>query len=64
MSLIDDKKHPFIAAMDVLIFLFAISELVEAVFHVGLGLFIDESALQLATLVLRGAAVWHAGRHL
>jgi hypothetical protein len=58
------KKHPFIAAMDVLIFLFAISEVVEGVFHVGLGLVVPEAALQLVTLILRAAAVWHAGRHL
>jgi hypothetical protein len=64
MSLVDDKKHPFIAALDVLIFLFAISELVEAVFHVGLGYVIPESALQIVIMVLRGVAVWHAGRHL
>jgi hypothetical protein len=58
------KKHPFIIAMDVLIFAFAISELIEALFHVGLGFFVPEAALQLVTMILRGAAVWHAGRHL
>ena len=58
------KKHPFIAAMDVLIFAFAVSELIEALFHVGLGLVLPEAALQLVTMILRGAAVWHAGRHV
>jgi len=60
----DKKKHPFIAAMDVLIFVFTISELIEALFHVGLGLILPEAALQLVTMILRAAAVWHAGRHL
>jgi len=50
--------------MDVLIFVFTISELVEALFHVGLGLVLPEAALQLVTMILRAAAVWHAGRHL
>jgi hypothetical protein len=58
------KKHPFIALMDVLIFVFTIGEVVEGVFHVGLGLVLPEAELQLVTLLLRAAAVWHAGRHL
>ena len=58
------KKHPVIIAMDVLIFAFAISELIEALFHVGLDLIVPEAALQLVTMILRAAAVWHAGRHL
>ncbi len=33
-------------------------------FHVGLGLVLPEAELQLVTLILRAAAVWHAGRHL
>jgi hypothetical protein len=64
MSLVDDKKHPFIVAMDVLILLFAISELLESVFHVGFGYFIPESALQIVMMALRAAAVWHASHHL
>jgi hypothetical protein len=58
------KKHPFIIGMDVLIFAFTISEVIEGLFHVGLGLVLPEAALQLVMLILRGAAVWHAGRHL
>jgi hypothetical protein len=58
------KKHPFIAFMDVLIFVFTVSEVIEGVFHVGLGLFLPEAELQLVTLILRAAAVWHASRHL
>jgi hypothetical protein len=57
-------KHPFIASMDVLIFAFAILEVIEAVFHVGLHMVLPEAALQLVTLTLRAIAVWHAGRHL
>jgi hypothetical protein len=58
------KKHPFIALMNVLIFVFTISEVIEGVFHVGLGYFLPEAELQLVSLILRAAAVWHAGRHL
>jgi len=58
------KKHPFIAVMDVLIFAFVLSELSEEMFHVGLRLILPEASLQLVMLVLRTAAVWHAGRHL
>ena len=62
--MVDDRKHPFIAAMDVLIFLFTISEVIEGIFHVGLGMLLPEAELQLVSLLLRAAAVWHAGRHL
>jgi hypothetical protein len=58
------RRHPIIFTLDVLIFLFAISEVVEGMFHVGLGMFVPEAELQLITLLLRAAAVWHAGRHL
>ena len=58
------KKHPVIALLDAVIFLFTISELIEALFHVGLGLFVPEAALQLVMLVLRTAAIYHASRHL
>lgn len=57
-------RHPIVFTLDALIFLFAITELVEALFHVGLGLVLPEAALQIVTLALRAAAVWHAGRHL
>jgi hypothetical protein len=57
-------RHPLIFTLDVLIFLFAIAELTEALFHIGLGLVLPEAALQLVTLTLRTAAVWHATRHL
>ena len=50
--------------MDVLVFAFAILELIEAWFHVGLGLILPEAALQLFVLVMGMVAVWHAGRHL
>ena len=57
-------RHPFIVTLDVLIFVFAILELVEAGFHVGVGMILPEAALQLVTLTMRALAVWHAGRHL
>jgi hypothetical protein len=58
------KRHPFILVLDVLVFAFALMELIEAFFHVGLGLILEESALQVLVLIMRMAAVWHAGRHL
>lgn len=58
------KRHPVIALLDVLVFAFAVAELTEAWFHVGLGLVLPEAALQLLTLVMRSIAVWHAGRHV
>jgi hypothetical protein len=58
------KRHPFILVMDVLVFAFALSELIEAWFHVGLNMVLEESALQVVMLIMRMAAVWHAGRHL
>jgi hypothetical protein len=58
------KRHPFILVLDILVFLFALTELIEAVFHIGLGLILEESALQVVILILRTAALWHAGRHL
>ncbi|HUK59875.1 MAG TPA: hypothetical protein VLV50_11655 [Stellaceae bacterium] len=64
MSMVDERKHPLILALDVLVFLFTISEVVEGIFHIGLRLILPEAELQLVTLVLRAAAVWHAGRHL
>jgi len=53
-----------VIALDVLIFVFAILELSESWFHFGLKLIVDEEILQVVTLVMRGLAVWHAGRHL
>jgi hypothetical protein len=58
------KKHPLIMGLDLLVFVFALSELFESLFHVGLGLILEESALQVAMLILRAAALWHASRHL
>jgi len=51
------SKHPLIATLDAVIFLFAALEFGEAVFHVGLGLVLPESALQIVTLTLRALAV-------
>ena len=58
------KRHPFILVLDILVFVFALAELIEAVFHVGLGLILEESTLQVVMLIMRMAALWHAGRHL
>jgi hypothetical protein len=58
------RKHPFIVGLDVLIFVFAVLELVETWWHVGLSLLLPETALQLVMIALRMLAVWHAARHL
>ena len=58
------RKHPFIVGLDVLIFVFAIAELVEMWFHVGLRLLLPEAVLQVVMIGLRMLAVWHAARHL
>jgi hypothetical protein len=58
------RKHPLIAAMDVLIFVFALLELAELWWHVGLHLVLPEAILQIVTTILRIIAVWHAARHL
>lgn len=58
------RRHPFIFALDVLVFVFAGLELIEAAFHVGLGLILPEAALQMVTLIMRAIAVWHASRHV
>ncbi|HUB95130.1 MAG TPA: hypothetical protein VL993_04385 [Stellaceae bacterium] len=57
-------RHPVILILDVLVFAFAIAELIEALFDVGLHLILEESALQVVMLILRTAALWHAGRHV
>ena len=58
------RKHPFIAGLDVLIFTFAVLELIEAWWHVGLSLLLPEAVLQVVMIALRMLAVWHAARHL
>jgi hypothetical protein len=58
------RRHPVIFALDVLIFVFAGLELIEALFHVGLGLILPEAALQVVVLIMRALALWHASRHV
>ena len=61
MSAAADGKHPVIAALDVVIFLLAGAEFVEAVFHFDLwGWMEGEAGLQLVLLAVRAYAVWHA----
>lgn len=55
------RKHPIIACLDVAIFLLAIAEFLEALFHFDLwGTWIEESGLELVLLSLRTYGVWHA----
>lgn len=58
------RKHPVIAVLNALVFVFAIAELAEAWFGIGLHLILDEAVLQLVVLVMRALAIWHVGRHL
>jgi hypothetical protein len=58
------RIRPVVIALDIVIFVFAILELSESWFHFGLRLLVDEEILQVITLIMRGLAVWHAGRHL
>jgi hypothetical protein len=58
------RKHPIIAGLNVLVLAFALIELAELSFGIGLHLLLPEEILEAVLLVLQSLAVWHAVRHL
>jgi len=58
------RKHPVVALLNLLVFAFAVLELIELWLGVGLHWLLPEAVAQAVLLVLHALAVWHAAHRL